>query len=99
MGAQHLATAIERARSARPDLADPVGALSARLADPADELCVRFQQASGAVMAKGVEDTAYYRYTRFIALNEVGGDPAASASSPTTSTPRSAAGSRSRRAA
>ena len=26
-------------------------------------------------MAKGVEDTAYYRYTRFIALNEVGGDP------------------------
>jgi len=27
------------------------------------------------VMAKGVEDTAYYRYTRFVALNEVGGDP------------------------
>ena len=27
-------------------------------------------------MAKGVEDTTYYRYTRFIALNEVGGDPA-----------------------
>ena len=27
-------------------------------------------------MAKGVEDTAYYRYNRFIALNEVGGDPA-----------------------
>ena len=26
-------------------------------------------------MAKGVEDTAYYRYSRFIALNEVGGDP------------------------
>jgi (1->4)-alpha-D-glucan 1-alpha-D-glucosylmutase len=27
-------------------------------------------------MAKGVEDTAYYRWTRFVALNEVGGDPA-----------------------
>ena len=27
-------------------------------------------------MAKGVEDTAFYRYTRFVALNEVGGDPA-----------------------
>ena len=27
-------------------------------------------------MAKGVEDTAFYRYTRFISLNEVGGDPA-----------------------
>ena len=26
-------------------------------------------------MAKGVEDTAYYRYARFVALNEVGGDP------------------------
>jgi (1->4)-alpha-D-glucan 1-alpha-D-glucosylmutase len=33
------------------------------------------QQLSGAAMAKGVEDTAYYRYSRFIALNEVGGDP------------------------
>jgi (1->4)-alpha-D-glucan 1-alpha-D-glucosylmutase len=76
LGSQHLGTAIERARAARPDLADTIGALSARLADPADELCVRFQQASGAVMAKGVEDTTYYRYTRFIALNEVGGDPA-----------------------
>ena len=27
-------------------------------------------------MAKAVEDTAYYRWTRFVALNEVGGDPA-----------------------
>ncbi len=74
-GAHHLAQAIEAARAARPDLADPIGALAARLADPVDELCIRFQQASGAVMAKGVEDTGYYRYTRLIALNEVGGDP------------------------
>lgn len=35
----------------------------------------RFQQTTGAVMAKGVEDTALYRYTRLLALNEVGGDP------------------------
>ena len=34
----------------------------------------RFQQATGPVMAKGVEDTAFYRYNRFVALNEVGGD-------------------------
>ncbi len=74
-GADVLASAIEAAQAARPDLADAIGALSARLADPADELCVRFQQTSGAVMAKGVEDTAFYRYSRFIALNEVGGDP------------------------
>ena len=35
----------------------------------------RFQQTTGAVMAKGVEDTAFYRYVRLLALNEVGGDP------------------------
>ena len=75
-GANHLASAIETARTARPDLADAIGALTPRLADPADELSARFQQTSGAVMAKGVEDTAYYRYTRFVALNEVGGNPA-----------------------
>jgi (1->4)-alpha-D-glucan 1-alpha-D-glucosylmutase len=35
----------------------------------------RFQQTTPAVMAKGVEDTAFYRHVRFLALNEVGGDP------------------------
>jgi (1->4)-alpha-D-glucan 1-alpha-D-glucosylmutase len=40
-----------------------------------DELVTRFQQSSGAVMAKGVEDTALYRYVRLVALNDVGGDP------------------------
>ena len=40
------------------------------------EFVTRFEQTSGAVMAKGVEDTAFYRYNRFVALNEVGGDPA-----------------------
>ena len=39
------------------------------------EFVVRFQQTTGAVMAKGVEDTALYRYPRLLALNEVGGDP------------------------
>jgi (1->4)-alpha-D-glucan 1-alpha-D-glucosylmutase len=36
---------------------------------------MRVQQYSGPVMAKGLEDTAFYRYNRFIALNEVGGHP------------------------
>ena len=36
---------------------------------------MKFQQYSGPVMAKGLEDTAFYRYNRFIALNEVGGHP------------------------
>jgi (1->4)-alpha-D-glucan 1-alpha-D-glucosylmutase len=39
------------------------------------ELVTRFQQTTGPVMAKGVEDTAFYRYGRLLALNEVGGDP------------------------
>jgi (1->4)-alpha-D-glucan 1-alpha-D-glucosylmutase len=40
-----------------------------------EEFVVRFQQTTGPVMAKGVEDTAFYRYVRLTALNEVGGDP------------------------
>jgi len=40
-----------------------------------DEFCVRFQQTSAPMMAKGVEDTAFYRWSRLAALNEVGGDP------------------------
>jgi (1->4)-alpha-D-glucan 1-alpha-D-glucosylmutase len=41
----------------------------------AEEFVTRFQQTTGAVMAKGIEDTAFYRYCRLVALNEVGGDP------------------------
>jgi (1->4)-alpha-D-glucan 1-alpha-D-glucosylmutase len=40
-----------------------------------DEVVTRFQQTSPAVTAKGVEDTAFYRWVRLLALNEVGGDP------------------------
>jgi (1->4)-alpha-D-glucan 1-alpha-D-glucosylmutase len=36
---------------------------------------MRFQQTTGPVTAKGVEDTAFYRDTRLVSLNEVGGDP------------------------
>jgi (1->4)-alpha-D-glucan 1-alpha-D-glucosylmutase len=36
----------------------------------------RFQQITGPVMAKGVEDTAFYVYNRLVSLNEVGGEPA-----------------------
>ena len=39
------------------------------------EMVTRFQQTCGPVMAKGVEDTAFYRWFRLSALNEVGGDP------------------------
>ena len=39
------------------------------------EFVQRFQQTTGPVMAKGIEDTAFYRYVRLTGLNEVGGDP------------------------
>ena len=40
-----------------------------------DAFVTRFQQTTPPVMAKGVEDTAFYRYARLLALNDVGGDP------------------------
>jgi (1->4)-alpha-D-glucan 1-alpha-D-glucosylmutase len=48
-----------------------------RTYDPltAGPFVTRFQQTTPAIMAKGVEDTAFYRYSRLLALNDVGGDP------------------------
>jgi (1->4)-alpha-D-glucan 1-alpha-D-glucosylmutase len=48
-----------------------------QLTDAAEALRVamHFQQVTGPVMAKAAEDTAFYRYVRLLALNEVGGDP------------------------
>ena len=39
------------------------------------DFALRFQQVGASVMAKGVEDTAFFRYHRLISLNEVGNDP------------------------
>jgi (1->4)-alpha-D-glucan 1-alpha-D-glucosylmutase len=74
-GVADLDHALATARSRRPELVAAIDQLSPRLHDHCDDLALRMQQLSGAAMAKGVEDTAYYRYSRFIALNEVGGDP------------------------
>jgi (1->4)-alpha-D-glucan 1-alpha-D-glucosylmutase len=41
----------------------------------AREFVMKFQQLTGPAMAKGLEDTAFYRFNRLISLNEVGGDP------------------------
>jgi (1->4)-alpha-D-glucan 1-alpha-D-glucosylmutase len=56
-----------------PDYGDAHHGDAARAARA--ELAVRFQQTCGPVMAKGVEDTAFYRWSRLTGLNEVGGDP------------------------
>ncbi len=74
-GTAYLDKAEAAARGRRPDLEAAFDALLPRLRNPSDELAIRFQQTSGAVMAKGVEDRACYRWNRFVALNEVGGSP------------------------
>lgn len=81
--------AISQARRREPVL-DPsvfdflAALLSGELASAPDSgfsrtralrLAMKAQQYSGPVMAKGLEDTAFYRYNRFVALNEVGGEP------------------------
>ncbi len=78
---RYIDIAIEAAKAARPDI-------DARLFDFLRELlllrhrgtfevelAMRFQQLTGPVMAKALEDTAFYCFNRFVALNEVGGDP------------------------
>jgi (1->4)-alpha-D-glucan 1-alpha-D-glucosylmutase len=73
------ATALASGR--RPDLDPQLFAFLGRVlrleesGSLATELAMRFQQLTPAAMAKGVEDTAFYRYGRLVALNEVGGDP------------------------
>jgi (1->4)-alpha-D-glucan 1-alpha-D-glucosylmutase len=74
-GSRHLARARAEAGRRRPALIPALDQLTGRLRNASDELAVRFQQYTGAVMAKGVEDTAFYRWTRFTARNEVGNDP------------------------
>ncbi len=74
-GRDHLAEAFAQARRTRPDLAPTYDALEPVLTDPAAPPALRFQQTSGMVMAKGVEDCAFYRWSRLTSLNEVGGDP------------------------
>ena len=73
--------ALERARAHAEALDTELfdllaGVLTGRLSGGVEaDLRSRFQQLTGPVMAKGVEDTAFYRYLRFAALCEVGGHP------------------------
>jgi malto-oligosyltrehalose synthase/malto-oligosyltrehalose trehalohydrolase len=81
-GREHLEEAFTRARAHRPDLGDVLDAIAPVLHDGAAPAAQRFQQTSGMVMAKGVEDCAFYRWSRLTSLNEVGGDPSVFAVSP-----------------
>jgi (1->4)-alpha-D-glucan 1-alpha-D-glucosylmutase len=77
----HVAAAVATARQRRPDLdGELVGFIGELLVlgyagDAEADFALRFAQVSAPVMAKGVEDTAFYRYQPLVSLNEVGGDP------------------------
>ncbi|MCD2185677.1 malto-oligosyltrehalose synthase [Actinomycetospora soli] len=75
-GRADLERAVDTASTSRPELAPVVRRIrAAMLADPDGPLTLRVEQTSGMVTAKGVEDTTFYRWNRFVALNEVGGKP------------------------
>jgi (1->4)-alpha-D-glucan 1-alpha-D-glucosylmutase len=94
-GREHLERAAQAARRRRPDLAPALDVLlpllrsagqppdaAAESTGTGDQLAVRFQQTSGMVMAKGVEDCGFYRYSRLTSLTEVGADPSVWSRSP-----------------
>jgi len=76
-----ITDAVESARKTRLDLDKDLfdffrDILLLRVrGDLETELVMGFQQLTGPVMAKGVEDTAFYCFNRLVSLNEVGGDP------------------------
>lgn len=87
---RHIERAVEEARRRNPSLDSPVFDFLRRLflldcppgltAEQKDEwlsFVRRWQQFTGPIMAKGLEDTSLYVYNRLVSLNEVGGDPGA----------------------
>ncbi len=82
----HWATGVARRRSAGAEVSVFDFLRDVLLSDAAEgrpashrqamlEFAMKFQQVTAPVTAKGVEDTAFYRFNRLICLNEVGGDP------------------------
>jgi (1->4)-alpha-D-glucan 1-alpha-D-glucosylmutase len=76
-----IAGAIAASRPRRPDVDalawDFLGDLLQHCprGEKAEDFILRLQQLTGPVAARGVEDTALYRYNRLACLNDVGGDP------------------------
>jgi len=76
-----LAYARRRGSSTDAAVYDFVGAIllregpGAAVADAARAFAMKFQQLTAPAAAKGVEDTAFYRFNRLTSLNEVGGEP------------------------
>ena|GEM_PF-45336 len=74
-GREHLEAAFAESRRRRPDLGDTLDVLEPVLGDETLDPALRFQQTSGMVMAKGVEDRSFYQWSALTSLTEVGGDP------------------------
>jgi (1->4)-alpha-D-glucan 1-alpha-D-glucosylmutase len=81
-GRQRLERAIDGAwREAVPPVTEAIGFLhDVLLSEPGEETSLlqlrsAFEQLTGPAMAKALEDTAFYRWFRLTALNEVGGEP------------------------
>jgi (1->4)-alpha-D-glucan 1-alpha-D-glucosylmutase len=78
---RYITQAVEPAKTNRPEIDSELfdflsNVLLLRVRGAMEsEFVLRFQQFTGPVMAKGVEDTALYCFNRLISLNEVGGDP------------------------
>jgi (1->4)-alpha-D-glucan 1-alpha-D-glucosylmutase len=86
---QMIDSALARARRRNPAMEPSVFDFLRQVLLPADnaeevppeelrrrlDFAMKFQQYTGPVQAKGMEDTAFYRYNRLLSLNEVGGDP------------------------
>jgi len=71
-----MRTALATARERLPERLYPLAEAIATEALRGDaDFMTRFQQTTGPVLAKGIEDTAFYRWPRLISHNEVGGDP------------------------
>jgi len=84
---EHIHEAVEEAIRIKPDI-DPglfhflSDVLTLKITGPLEgEFVARFQQFTSPVMAKGVEDTAFYIYNRLVSLNEVGSDPSTNGNS------------------
>jgi (1->4)-alpha-D-glucan 1-alpha-D-glucosylmutase len=86
--AKYIDEAVDAAKANRPELDADLFDFFRRIMKlevrgPLEaELVMRFQQSTGPVMAKGVEDTLFYNYNRFVALNDVGSEPNRFAVSP-----------------
>ncbi|MEW5424948.1 malto-oligosyltrehalose synthase [Amorphus sp. 3PC139-8] len=76
IAARAKADACDKAHAAIDLVTDVLfGRVPAEARDTANRFRERFQQLTGPVMAKAIEDTLFYRFNRLIAVNEVGGDP------------------------